>query len=66
MRPKPFIALLILTVVSCQRIDYSEIWDKFQEHEERIEMLENRCNEMNSNITALQAVLPEEEGEDRW
>ena len=57
MRPKPFIALLILTVLSCQRIDYSEIWDKFQEHEARIEMLENRCNEMNSNITALQAVL---------
>ena len=57
MRPKPFITLLILTVVSCQRIDYSEIWDKFQEHEERIEMQENRCNEMNSTITALQAVL---------
>ena len=57
MRLKLFIPLLILAAVSCQRFDYSEVWDKFQEHEQRIEMLENRCNEMNSNISALQTVL---------
>lgn len=42
---------------ACQEYDHTPIWDELREHEERIEMLEEECNRLNSNISALQAVL---------
>ena len=42
---------------ACQEYDHTPIWDKLNEHEERIEMLEEECKRLNSNISALQTVL---------
>ena len=52
------ILLIILTfiaAISCY--DDSVIWDKLQEHEERIGRLEKLCNELNSNISALEGIV---------
>ena len=47
--------LTLLSVLSCY--DDSAIWDKLQEHEERIDRLEKLCNELNSNISALEGIV---------
>ena len=57
-----FISVLILS--SCARFDDSKIWDKFQEHEQRIEKLEAACDLMNSNISALQEIVTALQGND--
>lgn len=49
-----FCAVLLLATSACQ---HEEIWDKLNEHEQRIELLERQCREMNSNIQALQTIL---------
>ena len=45
---------LTLAVSACQ---HEEIWDKLNEHEQRIELLEKQCRELNSNVQALQTIL---------
>ena len=45
---------VMLVAVSCQ---HEEIWDKLNDHEQRIEQLEKLCLELNSNLAAMQAVL---------
>lgn len=45
------------SMVSCVNFDDSEIWDKLNEHEQRIEELEKVCSRLNSNIEALQVVM---------
>lgn len=45
------------TMVSCVNFDDSEIWDKLNEHEQRIEELEKVCGRLNANIDALQSVM---------
>lgn len=57
MKHKFILLLIFFAAVSCTSFDDSEIWDKFREHEERIEALEALCNKMNSNISALQTIL---------
>ena len=57
-----FISVLLLS--SCARFDDSKIWDKFQEHEQRIEKLEAACDLMNTNISALQAIVTALQGND--
>lgn len=52
------------TMVSCVGFDDSEIWDKLNEHEERIAELERVCGRLNANIEALQAVLQALEAND--
>ena len=44
-------------VVSCNEFDDSTIWDKLDEHEDRIARLEELCKQMNTNITSLQSIL---------
>lgn len=44
-------ALLLLT--SCHKA----IWDKLDDHEKRIARLEQLCNQLNTNISALQAIV---------
>ena len=44
----------MLAAVSCQ---HEEIWDKLNDHEQRIEQLEKLCKELNANVMAMQAVL---------
>ncbi len=58
---KLFTRLLLVTmflVVGCETaFDDSEIWDKLNDHESRIAKLEELCKQMNTNITALQAIV---------
>ena len=51
-----FCALLFLSG-SCKQIDTTEIWDNINSLEERVSELERLCKEMNSNISALQAIV---------
>lgn len=50
-------AVAAASMVSCVNFDDSEIWDKLNEHEQRIEELEKVCSRLNSNIEALQVVM---------
>ena len=50
-------AVAAASMVSCVNFDDSEIWDKLNEHEQRIEELEKVCSWLNSNIEALQVVM---------
>ena len=44
----------MLATVSCQ---HEEIWDKLNDHEQRIEQLEKLCKELNANVVAIQTAL---------
>ena len=46
--------MLLLAVSGCQ---HEDIWNELREHEQRIEQLEKRCRELNTNIEAIQAIL---------
>ena len=57
---KEYILLLLTTLalaVSCDVFDHTSIWDKLNEHEQRIEELEKACSRLNSNVEALQTIL---------
>ena len=47
-------SMLLLAVSGCQ---HEDIWNELREHEQRIEQLEKRCRELNSNVEAIQAIL---------
>lgn len=47
----------MVTIVSCQKFDASDIWDKLNDHESRIAYLEEVCKNMNTNIVNLQAIV---------
>ena len=64
MKKLIYITITLISVWSCARFDDSKIWDKFQEHEQRIEKLEAACDLMNSNISALQAIVTALQGND--
>ena len=49
-----FCAVMMMAVAGCQ---HEEIWDKLNDHEQRIEQLERQCRELNSNIEAIQTIL---------
>lgn len=44
----------VAMAVSCQ---HEDIWDKLNDHEQRIAQLEKQCRELNSNIGAIQVIL---------
>ena len=53
-----YLALTILfSVMSCQEFDDSAIWDKLEDHENRIAYLEELCKQMNTNISSLQTIV---------
>lgn len=54
---KVMLMLCALFVVSACSYDDEEIWNKVNEHEERISALEDWQKQVNSNITALQELL---------
>ena len=49
--------LVLLSVGSCSKFDDSKIWDELKSHEERIVRLETICDQINTNITSLQAIV---------
>ena len=49
-----FCIAVMLLVAGCQ---HEDIWDKLNDHEQRIEQLEKLCRELNSNVEALQTIL---------
>ena len=64
MKKLIYITITLISVWSCAQFDDSKIWDKFQEHEQRIEKLEAACDLMNTNISALQAIVTALQGND--
>ena len=48
------LTILLLVLTGCQ---HEEIWDKLNDHEQRIEQLEKQCRDLNSNIEAVQKIL---------
>ncbi|MBR4844614.1 MAG: leucine-rich repeat protein [Alistipes sp.] len=52
-----FIAVLMAIVVSSCGYDDTAIWDKLDEHEDRIVALEELCKKANSDIEALQTII---------
>lgn len=47
----------MVAIVSCQKFDASDIWDKLNDHESRIAYLEEVCKNMNTSIINLQAIV---------
>lgn len=50
-----FLALTVLLAAGCY--DDAALWDQIRDHDERIVSLEKLCNQMNTNISSLQAVV---------
>lgn len=52
---KKYLSILFAAImlVSC----HGAIWDKLNDHEARIARLEQLCNQMNTNISSLQAIV---------
>lgn len=48
---------LLCAAVSCTQFDDSSIWDKLQEHEDRIAELEKVCGRLNAEIAAQQGII---------
>ncbi len=48
---------VLATAASCSPYDDSAILEQLRDHEERIQKLEALCNQLNSNIEAMQIVL---------
>lgn len=57
---KKFITITLLSliaVVSCKKFDDSKIWDKLNDHESRILLLEELCRKLNADIINLQTIV---------
>ena len=52
-----FATVLAMAVSSCSKFDDTPIWDKINDHEQRISKLEELCQQMNSNISSLQTIV---------
>ena len=64
---KKYILLLlsvITTLISCSTFDHKVIWEQLRDHEERIQKLEALCNQLNSNVEAIQTILTALESND--
>ena len=58
------ITIALLSLWSCAQFDDSKIWDEFKNYYDRLEKVEAACNLMNSNISALQAIVTALQGND--
>lgn len=50
-------AIVLAVVVSSCQYDDTMVWERFDDHENRITQLEELCREMNTNISALQSIV---------
>ena len=58
------LVLTTMLALSCNKFDDSAIWDKLNDHEERIAYLEEVCKTMNANIVNLQMLVTALEAND--
>lgn len=49
--------MAVCMVISCNKFDDSAIWDKLNDHENRIVYLEEVCKKMNNDIVNLQTIV---------
>ena len=57
---RKYISLLFATIalaVSCEQYDHTPIWDKLNDHEQRIQTLEELCGQLNTNIESLKSII---------
>ena len=47
----------VVAMTSCSTFDHSSIMEQLRDHEERIQRLETLCNQLNSNVVAIQTIL---------
>ncbi len=52
-----FALMAVSAVISCSKFDDSAIWDKLNDHENRIAYLEEVCKKMNTDIVNLQTIV---------
>ena len=59
MKVKNFgtVLLLVFTLFSCSNYDDSELWDYVRGLNTRLTELEEKCKDMNTNITSLQTIV---------
>ena len=58
------LCLLVLSVISCSKYDDTEIWDYVRDMNKRLTALEEKCREMNTNISSLQTIVSAAENGD--
>ena len=51
------ILTIIALATACETFDATQIWDKLNEHEARIEELETLCRRLNTNVASLQSIV---------
>ena len=64
MKKLIYITIALLSIWSCAQFDDSKIWDEFKNYYDRLEKVEAACDLMNSNISALQAIVTALQGND--
>ena len=64
MKKLIYITMTLLSVWSCATFDDTKIWEEFKNYYERLEKVEAACTLMNSNISALQAIVTALQGND--
>lgn len=59
MKKIVFLVTIIATVLvsSCDKFDDTEIWEKLENHENRISALEELCKQLNTNINSLKTIV---------
>ena len=56
--------LIIALAAGCQKFDYEDILEQLHDHESRIQKLETLCNQLNSNIEAVQTIIQAQNSRD--
>lgn len=56
--------LIIALAAGCQKFDYEAILEQLRDHESRIQKLETLCNQLNSNIEAVQTIIQAQNSRD--
>lgn len=57
MKKYGVLCLLVFTLFGCSKYDDSEIWDYVKGMNSRLTALEEKCKEINTNISALQTIV---------
>ena len=64
MKKLLFVSIVLMMTMSCNKFDDSLIWEKINEHGNRIAYLEEVCKNMNNEIINLQALVSAIEAND--